>query len=117
MSVGAVLALVGLYFWWRGSLQTASAMGAVGVTLIALGAVAPRALYWPSLIWWKLVHILGYINARIILTVLFSLLLVPVGLLWRVTGKDPLGRRRTRATGWSPYPARYRDPKHYSRMF
>jgi hypothetical protein len=117
ISVGAVSALVAAYLWWRGSLQAASILGGVGVTLIALGLTAPRALRWPSLVWWKLVHVLGYVNARIILTVLFAVLLVPVGLVWRVTGKDPLGRRRSRATGWSPYPARYRDPKHYSRMF
>ncbi len=67
-------------------------------------------------VWWKLVHVLGYINARIILTVLFTVLLVPIGLFWRVAGKDPLGRRRA-GTGWSPYPGRYRDPKHYSRMY
>ena len=64
--------------------------------------------YWPSLVWWKLIHLLGYINARIILTVLFAVLLVPLNLVWRVTGKDPLGRRRAGWTGWSPYPARYR---------
>ena len=76
----------------------------------------PAPLYWPSLVWWKLVHVLGYINARIVLTVLFTVLLVPVSLVWRLAGKDPLGRRRA-GTGWSSYPGRYRDPKHYSRMY
>ena len=90
--------------------------GSSVVALIGLGLTAPRALYWPSLVWWKLVHVLGYINARIILTVLFAVLLVPLSLFWRLTGKDPLGRRRA-GTGWSPYPGRYRDPKHYSRMY
>jgi hypothetical protein len=117
VSVGGVAIAAALYFWWRGAVQTAAIVGGVGIVLVALGLIAPRALYWPSFGWWRLVHVLGYINARIILTVLFSVLLVPVGLLWRLTGKDPLGRRRSGATGWSPYPARYRDPKHYSRMF
>ena len=117
LTVGAVACAAAAYLWWREAVQTAAILGVVGFTLVALALLAPRALYWPSLVWWKLVHVLGYINARIILTVLFSVLLVPVGLLWRVTGKDPLGRRRAGATGWSPYPARYRDPKHYSRMF
>ena len=116
VSVGAVLVLAAALFWWRGSLPTAWGLGGVGVVLMALGATAPRTLYWPSLVWWKLVHALGYVNARIILTILFTVLLVPIGLFWRLTGKDPLGRRRTSA-GWSTYPARYRDPKHYSRMY
>ena len=116
VSVGAVSVLAAAFFWWRGSVPTASVLSIVGVGLMALGVTAPRALYWPSLVWWKLVHVLGYINARIILTILFTVLLVPIGLFWRLTGKDPLGRRRGSA-GWSTYPARYRDPKHYSRMY
>jgi hypothetical protein len=116
VTVGAVACLAAAYLWWRGSVQNAAILGAIGTVLVALGLAAPRMLYWPSLVWWKLVHVLGYINARIILTILFALLLVPLSALWRLTGKDPLGRRRA-GTGWSPYPGRYRDPKHYSRMY
>ena len=116
LSVGAVSVLAAAFLWWRSSTRTGLVLGIVGSTLMVLGAVAPRLLYWPSVVWWKLVHVLGYVNARVILTILFTVLLVPIGLFWRVTGKDPLGRRRTSA-GWSPYPVRYRDPKHYSRMY
>lgn len=117
VSVGGVAVAVAAYLWWHGSIQSGAIVGAVGLALVVLGLLAPRALYWPSVVWWKLVHLLGYINARIILTVLFSVLLVPIGLFWRLTGKDPLGRRRASGSGWSAYPARYRDPKHYSRMY
>ena len=117
VTVGGVAVVASAYLWWRGSVQIAGVVGTAGLALVILGLLAPRALYWPSFVWWKLIHVLGFINARIILTVLFTLLLVPIGLLWRLTGKDPLGRRRGRASGWSAYPARYRDPKHYSRMY
>ena len=43
--------------------------------------------------------------------------LVPIGFIWRLTGKDPLARRRRTAPGWSPYPNRYRDRRHYLRMY
>jgi hypothetical protein len=49
--------------------------------------------------------------------VLFGLVLTPLGLLWRLTGKDPLTRRRERWSGWSAYPDRYRNHKHYERMY
>lgn len=117
VTVGGVAVVASAYLWWRGSAQSAAIVGVVGVALAVLGLRAPRALSWPSFVWWKLVHVLGYINARIILTVLFTVLLVPISLFWRLTGKDPLGRRRFRDSGWSAYPARYRDPKHYSRMY
>jgi hypothetical protein len=51
------------------------------------------------------------------LTVLFAVVLVPVAFLWRLIGKDPLSRRQSQWPGWSPYPPRYRDTKHYSRMY
>ena len=116
VSVGAIALLAGVYFGWRGTVQTGGVLAGLGASLIGLGLLWPRALYWPSLLWWRLAHVLGYINARIILTVLYALLLVPLGLFWRLSGKDPLERRRENA-GWSPYPVRYRDPKHYLRMY
>ena len=62
-------------------------------------------------------RVLGYVNARVLLTVMFLVVLTPISLLWRLLGKDPLMRRRERWPGWSVYPARYRDRKHYERMF
>jgi hypothetical protein len=117
VSVGAVLCALAAILVWRGSPTAAVTLGVSGAALVVLGWLLPRSLYWPSKVWWRLVHVLGYVNARIILTVLFAVLLVPLGLLWRLTGKDPLARRRSAWPGWSPYPARYRDPKHYSRMY
>ena len=61
--------------------------------------------------------VLGYVNARVILTVAFAIVLTPLGLLWRVIGKDPLARRRENWPGWSPYPERYRNPDHFNRMY
>ncbi len=60
---------------------------------------------------------LGYVNARVLLTVLFSIVLVPISFVWRLTGRDPLGRSRRQFDGWTPYPARYRDRTHFERMF
>ena len=51
------------------------------------------------------------------LTLLFSFIFVPLSIVWRLTGKDPLGRRRQQWPGWSPYPVRYRDRTHYTRMY
>jgi hypothetical protein len=55
--------------------------------------------------------------ARFWLTFLFMAVLTPMSLLWRLMGRDPLARRRKGWPGWSPYPERYRDRKHYDRMF
>jgi hypothetical protein len=117
LSVGGVLCLLAAIFLWRGSTVRAEVFGAVGAFLVVFGFVYPPVLKWPSAAWWRFAHALGYMNARIILTVLFGIVLVPLGVIWRLTGRDPLGRRRDKWVGWCPYPVRYRDRKHYARMF
>jgi hypothetical protein len=38
-------------------------------------------------------------------------------LLWRLLGRDPLGKRRESWPGWTPYPQRYADRSHFTRMY
>jgi xanthine/uracil permease len=117
VSVGGVLIVIALALWWRGRIGRSEILAGIGGLLLFFGLVQPRFLEWPSAAWWKFSRVLGYINARILLTLMFSLLLVPVSLLWRLAGKDPLARRRDKFEGWTAYPARYRDRTHFERMF
>ena len=117
ISVGAVLIIIAALLAWRGRVARAEVVAVVGGVLLTLGYVAPRLLKYPSAAWWAFAKALGYVNARVILTLIFALVLVPLGVIWRVIGRDPLGRRRAAWGGWSAYPARYRDRAHYKRMF
>ena len=117
VSVGAVLLVIAAALWWRGRVGRAEILGGIGAVLLLFGAVRPQLLKWPSAVWWRFAGVLAYVNARILLTLLFSVLLVPLSLVWRVIGKDPLTRRREQFQGWTPYPERYRDRTHFERMF
>jgi hypothetical protein len=117
LSVGGVLCLIALALAWRGRPLRAEWVGGIGVVLVTLGFLRPSMLKWPSAWWWRLANALGYVNARILLTVLFGIVLTPLGLLWRIRNKDPLARKRKQWNGWSAYPDRYRDRKHYERMY
>ena len=116
LSVGGVLCLIAAALLWRGRLVRAEVVGAIGGALVLLGAVAPRLLARPRIWWWRGARVIGDFNARVLLSVMFFLVFLPLGLLWRLTGKDPLARSR-RAAGWSPYPERFRDPHHFSRRY
>jgi hypothetical protein len=117
VSVGIVLCAIAALLWWRGRVARAEVVAAVGAVLLVAGLVYPPLLRYPSAAWWRFSRALGHVNARVLLTILFALVLTPIGLVWRIVGHDPLGRRRDRWRGWSPYPERYRDRNHYSRMF
>jgi hypothetical protein len=116
VAVGTVLVAIAAYQLWRSRIVVAEIVGATGVTLVLLGLVWPRLLRRPNAVWWRFSHALAYVNTRVLLTAIFLLLLVPLGLIWRVIGRDPLGRRRA-SVGWTPYPARYRNRDHYRRMY
>ena len=117
VSVGFVLCVIAAFLWWRGRIVRSEVIGGVGAFLLAAGLMYAPLLKYPSAAWWRFSRALGYVNARILLTILFSIVLVPLAMIWRLIGKDPLMRRRDRFPGWSAYPTRYRDPKHYERMY
>lgn len=116
-SVGGVMIAVAAYLAWRGSSNRAAVVGAIGAVLVILGRLAPWTLKYPSAVWWKFAMVLGHVNARVILTIAFAVVLTPIGLLWRVLGKDPLARKRQNWPGWSPSPERFRSPDHFTRMY
>ena len=116
ISVGLVLAAIGALSWWRGNDTAATLLGAIGGLLLAGGLFAPAMLRTPNRVWWRLAGTLGWINARIMLTAFFFLVVTPVGAVMRLLGRDPLQSPRT-DTNWTTYPDRYRDSKHYERQF
>ena len=117
VSVGIVLSIIAAVLWWRGRTLRAEVVGGIGAFLLIAGLVYAPALKYPSAAWWRFSRVLGHINARILLTVLFSVVLVPLSLIWRLSGHDPLARRRKQAPSWSPYPRRYRNRAHFDRMY
>ena len=117
ISVGTVLVLIAGYQWWRERLLAAEILGGVGAVLVVLGYTAPMLLKWPSAVWWKIATVLGYVNARVILTIIFAFALTPVSLVWRLVGRDPLARKARTWQGWTPHPARYKQRDHYRRMY
>ena len=117
VSVGGFLLLLSVVLWWRGRITTGAILAGIGAVLVVLGLTAPRLLKYPSAVWWKFALILGYVNARVILTIAFFVVLTPMSLVWRLIGRDPLAIKKQHWPGWSPYPARYRDKDHFTRMY
>ncbi len=117
VSVGGVLCALALALAWRGRVTRAEWTGGVGIVLLTVGLVYARALKPLSDVWWKGAAALGWVNARVLLTLAFALIITPMGILWRLLGRDPLARRRDRWPGWTDAPARHNDHRHFERMF
>lgn len=117
--VGGVLALLGgLLVFWRHRTGAGLPLLALGGSLVLFAALAPRVLSAPARAWSAFSHALGRMNTVIFLSVLFLLVLTPLGLVLRLLGRDPLRRRRISCGSmWVPYAGRTSDPKHFERMF
>jgi ABC-type uncharacterized transport system permease subunit len=65
---------------------------------MVLGAMAPQILKQVHGGWMKVGHVLGAINTKIILGIIYYLLITPMGLVMRLMGKDPMHRALTQGT-------------------
>lgn len=104
LSSALVLALITGWLCWRGVMPGSAAVGLLGAWLAAacLAVWRPVWLRTPYRIGMQVSHGMGRIVAPVILSVVFLLVLTPLGLLLRLFGKDLLRLRRNpqAATYW-----------------
>jgi hypothetical protein len=75
-----------------------------------LGLAAPEVLEQPYRLWQRAGEVLGAINSRIVLNLVFFLIFVPAGAVARVFGWDPLDRHFDRARSSYRQPSAIRPP-------
>jgi hypothetical protein len=73
-----------------------------------------RSLY---AIWMHISEVMGWINSRILLSLLYYLLIVPMGLLMRVLGHGQIRKTNTNKGGSLRQPSHNRTSKHFERLF
>jgi len=66
----------------------------ISIPLIILAFTKPILLLYPYKAWMKLGIILGWINSRIILGLVFLIVLQPIALIMRILGHDPLRTKK-----------------------
>ena len=83
----------------------------------ALALVIPESLRKVNEIWLKIGNVLGWINSRIILGIMFFLLIFPIGLLLKLFGKDAMNRKLDSNIKTYRRVSKQRDSKHLERPF
>jgi len=93
--VGAVFSVIGMWpLLFRGDEVRVWAIG-LGGTLMVLGSFVPGVLAPVHRAWMQLGHILGWVNTRILLGVVFYGLITPMGIVFRLIGKDVMRQAMT----------------------
>ncbi len=119
---GLWLACFGGLAAWEGLARGHTTAGAI-LAVLAL-TVGPLGLAWPRLVqpvyvaWIVLAFPIGWTVSQLALAVMFYGLFTPLGLVFRLLGRDPLQRtcRPGLATYWAPK-AMASDPRRYFKQF
>lgn len=89
----AVFAGFAGWAWYADRPTLGATLLVAAVLFLALAFVAPKLLAWPNRLWFKLGMALNAVVSPIVLFVMFAVMFVPVALVMRLAGRDPLKRR------------------------
>jgi len=115
--VGAIFTVIGLWpLVFRGEPCRLWALGAGGL-LIVLGTLLPSVLAPIHTGWMWVGHILGWINTRILLGIVFYALVTPIGLVFRFMGKDMMRQAFAESSTTYRVVRSPRPPSHMKNQF
>lgn len=115
---GVIGALATGYFLYKGSGVWVWTAGAA-VFFVLTGLALQPALKPLYVAWMAFAFVLGWINTRLLLGVFFYLVLTPIGLALRLTGKDLLDKKIDRGaeTYWKKREKTDFEASRYERLF
>jgi hypothetical protein len=117
LTVGGIFALIGFWpavfhaeepRWW---------IAIVALCFVLPAVVFPRSLFWVHKGWMAVGHVMGWVNTRIILGIIFYVVVTPIGILRSWLGRDPMGRRLRPDLDSYRVPRKPRPATHLTRQF
>jgi len=113
------LILAAVFYFFSKKPHIAQILGGIAAGFFVLGVPFPPLL-WPfERFWHYLALVLAYVNTRLILSLVFYLLITPIGGLMRLFGKDFLSQKidKNAETYWIDREDKPIDPQQYERLF
>ena len=118
ITVGIILIIVGGFLYWKEK-ESFQILLTAGVVLLILGLTIPvilKPIYW---VWMVFATILGWLMTRVILTLLFYVILSPIGLIARLLGKQFLDLKlnHLQQSYWSMRTVEPSNTQNYEKQF
>jgi hypothetical protein len=89
----------------------------LGTVMIVLGFIAPRLLTPAYRAWMRFAEVLGRVQTAIILTVVFFLVVTPLGIIMRLLRKSPIERQRRADSYWIEVKPHSYGDRHVEKQF
>ncbi len=116
--VSAALLVIAALQWRRGAPQWVLVTLAAIAALLLLGAaVAPSLLRPVYRGWMRVGEVLAWVNTRIILTLVFFLVVTPIGQVMRLFGRSPIARGRRSDSYWTDVEPHSYGDRHVEKQF
>lgn len=116
--VGSVLLLIAAWNLYRGRTTVVVVVGGVGALLLFAGFFVPTVARHFHTYWMKLAAVLGYVNSRILLSVMFYTVVTPYGIISKLIRRNPLQRRgQPKESYWIPRKHARQSKEQFERLF
>ena len=91
----------------------------ISAAFLFIALIVPRSLKWIYILWMRFAFILGWVNTRIILCILFYLFFTPISIGIKILRKDLLDRRLDKSSDsyWKKKEKKSFNPLNYERQF
>lgn len=118
LTIGVVLILVSLLLWYLGKTSFIY-FSIIGGLFVIFAFIAIPILRPFHKLWMRLALAMGFVMSRVILTLLYYLVLTPIGLLAKIVGKKfmPLGFDKNAQTYWEKRENAAKQQIDYDRQF
>ena len=118
ITIGVILLIIAGFLFWKEK-ESFQILLTFGVTLCILGIVIPfilKPIYW---VWMIFATILGWIMTRVILSLLFYIIVTPIGLISRLFGKQFVELRwdKSNDSYWNFISNEYLKKENYEKQF
>ena len=117
---GVIFTGIGLYQLYNDTAETARmTLWVLGGLFFITGLAVPVVLKPIFTAWMKFAFVLGWVNTRIIITLIFFLVITPIGLIMRVVKGDILSERldKQAETYWHKITPLQSLKEHFERQF
>jgi hypothetical protein len=116
--VSAALLVIAALQWRRGAPQWVwISLIAIAAVLLIAAAVAPSRLRPVYRGWMRLGEALAWVNTRILLTLIFFLVVTPIGFVMRLFGHSPIATARLDDSYWTDVEPHSYGDRHVEKQF
>ena len=118
VTIGIILLLVAGFLFYKEK-ESFQIFLYISGTFIGLGLIIPIILKPIYIVWMVFAVVLGWFMTRFILSLLFYVIITPIGLIMRAFGKDFLDIKKQAAQGsyWNPRDSNLEKNQNYEKQF